>query len=206
MHLARDLAVAYNDALDAHREAHEHEGVSWKRAMDQTVRGQLAAALRRGKYSMRMCLLSCFNLTEAYINGIAWEFAEGTEIAALSKNKQDLLTKGRASILEKLVKVPALARGENLGPLAHDQDPLLTFRELVKPFRDSIVHASPFSAPERFGGYDKLARVYELEMPTVTSAVTLTLEIIGTIHEFLNPGSPPEWLPVREDDGRLVPP
>jgi len=45
MHLARDLAVAYNDALDAQREAQAHEGVPWKRAKDEMVRGPLAAAL-----------------------------------------------------------------------------------------------------------------------------------------------------------------
>jgi hypothetical protein len=76
MHLARDLAVAYNDAFDAQQEAQSFEGVSWRGAKDEKIRAPLAAALRRAKYSMRMCLLSCFNLTEAFINGIAWEFAE----------------------------------------------------------------------------------------------------------------------------------
>lgn len=207
MHLARDLVVAYNDALDAQRKAQAYEGVSWRHAKDEMVRGQLAAVLRRAKYSMRMCLLSCFNLTEAFINGIAWEFITATDVAPLSKNQHDLLTKGQASLLDKLVKIPAIVKGQNPGPLAHDQDPLLTFRELVKPFRDSIVHASPFSAAQRFGGYDKLARVYELEMPTVTTAVDLTLRIIGIIHEFLNRESPlPTWVPVRGDDGRFVSP
>ena len=206
MHLSRDLALAYNDALDAQREAQAYEGTSWKRAKDGAIRGPLGATLRRAKYSMRACLLSCFNLTEAFINGIAWEFVQGAKRAVLSKTQQDLL-EGRASLIDRLVQVPAIVRGQTPGPLARDRDPLLTFRELVKPVRDSIVHASPFSAPERFGGYDKLARVYELELPTVTTSVDLTLRVIGTIHQFLNAGrQPPEWLPVRQDDGHLVPP
>lgn len=205
MHLARDLALAYNDAIDAEDVRDSHGTVSWSKAKEEGFRRPLAAALSRGKFSMRMCLLSCFNLTEAFINGIAWEFVQSGGAAGLSKNQQDLLTKGQASLLDKLAKVPAIVKGRDLGPLRKDQDPLSTFRDLVKPFRDSIVHASPFSAPERFGGYDKLERVYELQMPTVTNAVELTLRIVGTIQEFMGsePGLP-AWMPSRGADGRFV--
>ncbi len=205
MHLARDLALSYNAALDAEEVRGGHGTVSWRKAKEEEFRRSLAAALSRGKYSMRMCLLSCFNLAEAFINGIAWEFVQNVGVAGLSKSQQDILTKGQASLLDKLVKVPAIVKGQGHGPLTKDQDPLSTFRDLVKPFRDSIVHASPFSAPERFGGYDKLERVYELEMPTVTRAVDLTLRIIGTIHEFMGSGSGlPAWMPSRETDGRFI--
>ena len=205
MHLARDLALSYNDALDAEGVRGGHGKVPWRKAKEEDFRRPLAAALIRGKFSMRMCLLSCFNLTEAFINGIAWEFVQSSGAAGLSKNQQDLLTKGQASLLDKLAKVPAIVTGRERGPLTKGQAPLSTFRDLVKPFRDSIVHASPFSAPERFGGYDKLERVYELEMPTVTNAVELTLKIVGTIHEFMGSGHGlPAWLPRREAGGRFV--
>lgn len=205
VHLARDLALAYNDALDAHRDSQRHEGASWRRVKDQQTRAPLAVALRRGKYSMRMCLLSCFNLTEAYINGIAWEYVQTVGTAGLSKSQVDLLTKGQASLLDKLARIPAIVKGQDQGPLAKDRDPLSTFRDLVKPFRDSIVHASPFSAPERFGGYDKLQRVYELEITTATSAVDLTLTIIATIYEFLGAGlGQPSWMPSRDGNGRFI--
>jgi len=205
MHLARDLALSYNDAFDAEAERVRHGIVSWSKAKEAEFRRPLAATLSRGKYSMRMCLLSCFNLTEAFINGIAWEFVQNVGVEQLSKNQQDLLTKGQASLLDKLAKVPAIVKDREFGPLTKDQDPLSTFRDLVKPFRDSIVHASPFSAPERFGGYDKLERVYELEMPTVTGAVDLTLRIIGAIHEFVGGGPGlPAWMPSRGADGRFI--
>lgn len=205
LHLARDLALAYNDAFDAHRESQRHVGISWKSAKQRVTRDSLAAALRRGKYSMRMCLLSCFNLAEAYINGIAWEYVQSVGTVGLSNNQKEILTGDRASLLDKLVKVPAIVKGLDLGPLSKDQDSLLAFRELVKPFRDSIVHASPFSKPEHFGGYDKLQRIYELEMASTTTAVDLTLTIVSTIHEFLGPGSgQPSWIPSRADDGRFI--
>ncbi len=205
MHLARDLAISYNDAFDAEKELVSHGIVSWRKAKDDEFRNPLVATISRGKYSMRMCLLSCFNLTEAFINGIAWEFVQTNDITALSKKKQDLLTKGQASLLDKLVKVPRIVTGKGQPPLAQDQDPLATFRDVVKPFRDSTVHASPFSAPERFGGYDKLDRVYELGMPTVTTAVDLTLNIVKMIHEYLDLGSGlPAWMPSRGNDGRFI--
>jgi hypothetical protein len=205
MHLVRDLAFSYNDALDAEVRRISHGNPAWRKAKDEAFRRTVAETLSRGKYAMRMCLLSCFNLTEAYINGVAWEFVQVVGRTGLSKNQQTLLTGGQASLLDKLAKVPAIMKGQDQGPLTKDRDPLSTFRDLVKPFRDSVVHASPFSAPEHFGGYDKLERIYELQMSTVTKAVDLTLLIVEAIHEFLNPGAEkPAWIPDRSSDGRFV--
>lgn len=205
MHLARDLALSYNDALDAEKELQSHGTVQWGKAKKEEFQKPIAATLSRGKYSMRMCLLSCFNLTEAFINGVAWEFVQAKGVAGLSKRQHDLLTKGQASLLDKIAKVPAIVIGQDDGPFARDREPLLTFSQLVKPFRDSIVHASPFSAPERFGGYDKLERVYELEIDTVATAVELTTEIISTTHSFIGNGTGlPAWMPPRAPDGHFI--
>ena len=205
MYLARDLALAYNDALDAHRKESDHGRVRWHRAKGEDFRNHLATTQSRKKYAMRMCLLSCFNLTEAFINGVAWGFVQSHDITVLSNKKQELLTQGKPSLVEKLLKIPVIVRGGDKAPLAKEVDPLATFLDLVKPFRDSIVHASPFSAPERFGGYDKLERVYELDMPTVKQAVGLSLDIVNRIHKFLDRESDtPAWMPVRDDDGRFI--
>ncbi len=143
-------------------------------------------------------------MVEAYINGIAWDFTDSHDISSLSKNKQDLLTSGQPSILEKLVKVPEIVTATSPGPLMPAKDPLKTFKETIKPFRDSIVHASPFSAPSRFGGYDKLSKVYELKLETVCNTVDLTIDIIGRVHQFLGGGGDsPAWLPLRSADGKF---
>lgn len=94
--------------------------------------------------------------------------------------------------------------GRTPGPLALDQDPLKTLKGMVKPFRDSIVHASPFSAQARFGGYDKLSKIYQLTLETVSMTVELAVDAIGRIHGFLNgEGDLPRWMPPRGDDGRF---
>jgi hypothetical protein len=151
-----------------------------------------------------MCVLSCFNLIEAYINGVAWDFTETHDISSLSKNKQDVLQSGRSSLLDKVIRVPEIVTGQSPGPLTLDNDPLKTLKDIIKPFRDSIVHASPFSAPDRFGGYDKLSKVYDLTLETTRGAFDLTVEVIQRIYRFLGGDSDgPLWLPPRDTAGRF---
>jgi len=202
MHLVRDLAIAFNSAVSLDAELVQHEGTPWANAKKGETRKRIADLLTRASFHRRMCLLSCFNLIEAYINSVAWDFTESHDISGLSKNKQDVLTSGQASILEKVVKIPEIVAGASPGPLTQDQDPLKTFKEIIKPFRDSIVHASPFSAPARFGGYDKLSKVYELTLQTARDSVDLTVDIIGRIHRFVGgDGNFPRWLLSRGTDG-----
>jgi len=202
MHLVRDMAVAFNSAVALDAEIKQHEGTSWAKAKQDEARKHIADLHTRAKFHRRMCVLSCFNLIEAYINGVAWDFTESHDISGLSKNKQDVLTSGKASILDKVVKIPEIVTGKSPGPLAQDTDPLKTLKEIIKPFRDSIVHASPFSAPARFGGYDKLSKVYELTLQTARSTVDLTVDIIAQIHRFVaGVGDCPQWLPTRSTDG-----
>jgi hypothetical protein len=204
MHLVRDMAVAFNSAVSIEAEIMQHEGIPWAKAKQHETRKHIADLRTRALFHRRMCLLSCFNLIEAYINGVAWDFTESHDILGLSKNKQDVLTSSQASILDKVVKIPEIVTGASPGPLTQDQDPLKAFREIIKPFRDSIVHASPFSAPARFGGYDKLSKVYELTLQTARDTVDLTVDIIGRVHRFVGgDGSFPAWLPSRGTDGKF---
>jgi hypothetical protein len=150
-----------------------------------------------------MCLICCFNLVEAYINGIAWGYVQENDISDLSGSKRKLL-QGQASILDKLTKVPQLVTNAKSAPLSTDKSPLREFRDVIKPYRDSIVHASPFAAPQQFGGYNKLNKIYILETGTVRAAVDTTLGVIGEIHQFLGSGDVddlPEWIPGRNEDG-----
>jgi hypothetical protein len=205
MHLARDMGVAFNSALGLDGEIKQHQGISWARAKEDRRWKHLADLQTRAAFHRGMCVLACFNLIEAYINGVAWDFTESHDISRLSNNKQDVLTKGQASILEKVVKIPEIVTGRSPGPLSQDKDPLKTLKEIIKTFRDSIVHASPFSAPARFGGYDKLSKVYNLTLQTVRTTVDLTLEVVGQIHRFLaRGGSCPEWLPPQGADGKFA--
>jgi len=144
---------------------------------------------------------------EAYINGLAWDYVQTHDISNLSKKNQNVLTESErpVNIIDKLVKIPRLVVEQEAGPLHQTREPLKSFIEVVKPYRDAIVHASPFAAPERFGGYDKLSKLYELNFATVKHAVDITLALVGNIHQFVNgDGQLPAWIPSRAEDGKFI--
>ena len=129
-------------------------------------------------------------------------YMKTTGVSGLSENQRKLLEGDQASILDKLVKIPKIVKGADSGPLSKEESPLSEFRDIIKPYRDSVVHASPYSAPERFGGYDKLSRIYDLEHDVVRKAVDLSFQVVGIIHRFLGGEKEyPEWVPTRNEEG-----
>jgi hypothetical protein len=156
---------------------------------------------RRLATSQRMCVLACFNLIEAYINGISWEFTHSKHQSSLSKNEEKMLLEADGSIIKRLIHVPRLVSGVE-GPLKEATAPLSDFIETIKPYRDSIVHASPYAAPEKFGGYEKLEKLYELRSETVTQAVEVTIQMIAAIHKHIGgTGDMPPWFMRRFPNG-----
>jgi hypothetical protein len=205
-HLTKDLIEAYNGARDNDAEIEALGIVPWERAKAGSERDKIGALWRRRMYHQRMTLITCFNLVEAYVNGIAWEHVQQVGTEGLSENHRSVLVEDKRPIntIDKLIKIPRIVAGRDEGPLHQSRDPLKTFLEVVKPFRDAVVHASPFDAPEKFGGYDKLAKLYSLDMVVVESAVNTTLAMVSVIHEFLGrEGSQPSWLPERGERGRF---
>jgi len=69
MHLSRDLGVSFNEILDMHGQIEEinAQKPSWRDAKNK--KEEIATMQSKMKYNMRMCLICCFNLLEAYING-----------------------------------------------------------------------------------------------------------------------------------------
>jgi len=58
------------------------------------------------------------------------------------------------------------------------------------------MHPSPFSAPEKFGGYDKLEKIYNLDLKAVSKTVEGVIEIIEKIESMKGKAAPiPIWLP-----------
>src|SRR5260370_7008308 len=97
---------------------------------------------------------------------MAWAYVQTQDIQSFSKDKRNVLTEFErpVSIVTKLIKVPALTTGRDMGPLHQTRDPLKSFIETVKPYRDAIVHASHFAAPEKFAGYHNLSKLYNLNL------------------------------------------
>jgi hypothetical protein len=134
---------------------------------------------------------------EAFLNGIAWDYCQKQDTSNLSKRKQNLLTDtASASIRDKLLKYPSIICDSEI-PAAPNRE---LFLDIIKPFRDSLVHPSPFSAPEKFGGYDKLRKIYDLNQDIAVQAVELLIEIIESSYEQINGTSKkPVWLKELKD-------
>lgn len=206
--LLKDLAVSLNEAIQI--EEHvltPYRTKSWMEKKEQRTRLEIADLIRRRNANQRACVLSCFNLIEAYINGLAWDYVQTHDVSHLSKDNRNVLTESDrpVNIVAKLIKIPALTTCRETGPLHQTRDPLKSFIEIVKPYRDAIVHASPFAAPEKFGGYDKLSKLFGLNLYTVRQAVAVTVNLIKEIHQFVGgSGDLPPWFLSRAEDGRFV--
>ncbi|MFM2415425.1 MAG: hypothetical protein RL385_148 [Pseudomonadota bacterium] len=206
LRLTQDLAEAYNVAAETHAELETMTSMSWDKAKSEIERNKIGRLLRRRAFHQRMALIACFNLVEAYINGLAWAYVHHVGAAALSETQRGLLMEDKRPVntIDKLVKIPRIIGHRDEGPLHQSREPLKSFLEIVKPFRDAVVHASPFDAPEKFGGYNKLTKLYEMDQKAVDIAVSTTLAMIAAIHAFLDGnGKLPSWIPDRDASGRF---
>lgn len=206
-HLVKDLATSFNQALEMEKHLATYRATPWREAKKQEIRSEIASLVGRRKVGERMCVLSCFNLVEAFINGLAWDYVQTHDISSLSEDERNVLMEKErfVSILKKIMKIPVLVTGKSASPLHQTRDPLKAFVEVVKPYRDSIVHASPFAAPEKFGGYDKLSKLYERSLDTVKRAVEVTIALVKQIHSFVvGREELPPWFLKRNDDGTFI--
>lgn len=150
--------------------------------------------IRKLDFVTRSGILACFNLVEAYLNGEAWDFLRTCDVDNLSNKTKKLLDTYSKPILEKLEKYPNKISGTTLWD--RNDPEFEKFKDLIKPFRDSLVHSSPFDAPQKWGGYSKLLKVYELNTDILFSTVSLTVNIIKRIFKHIHSEAKniPDWL------------
>jgi hypothetical protein len=147
------------------------------------------------KFSSRSIILGCFNLLETFLNGLAWDFVQTKGTDGLSnRQKKTLEDSTSVTIREKLNKYPEIIGGSKLW--SQPDSDFDSFIDIVKPYRDSLVHPSPFSAPEKFGGYDKLRLLYRIDFDTAVLAVNLLVKLIQRINVHINNSDTeyPIWL------------
>ncbi|UCE07446.1 MAG: hypothetical protein JSW07_05275 [bacterium] len=193
-YLAKDLLQALSEALEANSELDKYQNAPHRTALSQL--DEITPILRKGDHACRSCLLICFNLLESYLNGIAWDFSQDkSAFQALSKRDQSRLKDvGNVTVRDKILKYPRIITGAHLWD--DNDEPVKNFLTISKPFRDSLVHPSPFSAPEKFGGYDKLRKFYRIDIGIAMWTVKITGELIIKVHKHINgeKAKPPEWL------------
>ena len=188
--LSKDILSALELLTESKKRAKKYESEQHHTLKHKI--NELLPHIRRVEFAQRAIVLSCFNLMEAYLNGLAWDYCQSNDLSLLSNRKAKLLTDtSSASIRDKLTKYPAIiAESDNVSI-----DGVSELLGIIKPFRDSLVHPSPFSAPEKFGGYQKLKKLYELDYGVSITTVASTVLVIKNISRHVGEyGGSPTWL------------
>lgn len=195
--LTKDIAQSLELSESATEKLNSLRNLNFENVKNK--KAEVADLFKTKNFACRSCILACFNLIEAYLNGIAWEYVgQNPALDGLSQKEQKLICdSSQASFREKIIKYPEIITGKSLWDNNH---PLVKkLLGTIKPFRDSLVHPSPFIVPEKFGGYDKLKIIYRLDTRDTEDTVKTTFKIILKIHNHLfGPSDIPEWLsPLR---------
>lgn len=192
--LSKDVAEALRSARNADRDLAKFLGLG--QAALGRQRDEIRSLTSRREFCARSCILAAFNLLEAFLNGLAWEFAnDPARMQPLSKRQQDLLTDSYgATLRDKILKYPAILTGQTLWA---EDDPIVRgFLDDLKPLRDSLVHPSPFSSPARFGGRDKLRAFYLADARSAEIIAAAVIEIMTKVWKHMSTAGEelPGWL------------
>lgn len=189
--LSKDVVEAVRQLRNSDIVLQQYQGSNHRTLIAQ--RGEIQAAVRMQDFASRTCLLACFNLVEASLNGLAWDFSRDAEgFDALSEKKKKLVKDG--VFRDKLIKYPEIIAGQ---PLWDEQDNRVrSFLDQIKPYRDALVHASPFSRPERYGGIDKLEHIYRIDSVKAQNAASLTVMLLIALFRHVRGDEQPlpKWL------------
>ncbi len=173
--LAKDLMSALQLTSEVQNELNQYRTKT--HAELEARKSEISSLTRKKMFAVRSAILCCFNLMEAYLNGLAWDYVQAHGTTSLSNNHRKLLEDtASASMRDKLKKYPQILVGRELWK-EPDQE-FDGFIDVLKPFRDSLVHPSPFSAPEKFGGYDKLRLFYRIDDDTAVSTATCLFALL----------------------------
>ncbi len=191
--IAKDLAEAIRLVSEAHTGLKEYATKPHHQLLSN--RSQVSALTREKSFAARTVVICCFNLIESYLNGLAWDHVQTFGTANLSNQKKKLLEDtASVTIRDKLLKYPEILTGQKLWDES-DQE-LEGFISTVKPYRDSLVHPSPFSAPVKFGGYDKLRLFYRVDHDTSVLTTNLLVNLLKRIHQHVygEKQTLPDWI------------
>jgi hypothetical protein len=190
-HLARDLALHMNLLLDSEIiiKRKEESKLNTCSEINQTL--------------ARSVILTCYNLLEAFINGLVAASAfEFPNITIQARNKLLIPDRKRSALRFRFEDVPAI--------LTNNPDAILPYKSTVidplfsnhKWRRDSFVHCEPGAEPDRFGKV-KEDLFHDTEIPIVRETVELTVKSIRIIWKLLYKCEGPRWLQNPDTDGRF---
>jgi len=191
--LVKDLTISIQLINDVSTTIENYESNSHSNIKNN--RDLISSLISKKYFCLRSLIVGCFNLIEAYLNGLSWDYIKSHGAATLSNRRKNLLEDTiSVSIRDKLIKYPTILTDRPLWQEPDDE--LEAFLSTIKPFRDSLVHPSPFSVPAKFGGHDKLQLFYRLDNDIGIVTMSLLVKLIKRIHKHIFGQSQklPEWI------------
>lgn len=185
-HLARDLGLL----VDLHDDAHN------LLANLSPTDGLVPTATENQQSLARAAILACFNLLEAFCNGLArdWLMRSTEGDQATRRRLEDM----DSPLRTRLVAVVRVLAGDRC-QLDVNREPMLRLFGEIKVHRDSFVHCEPGPQASHKGIVKEWA--FNHVPPTlVRSSVELTLQIIRSAWQSVHQREGPIWL--TEAQGR----
>lgn len=186
-HLATDLALLYNLFLDS------------QAIMDEAARKMQIHSSEYNQSLGRSVILTCFNLLESFVSGLAVAFLMENRNAPAEVIKK--LEDKSLSLRKRLNLVTALISGQP-GIMNDSQSPIQPLFDECKERRDSFVHCEPGPMPTKWG-YVKEQHFHDVNLAVVKKTVDLTCETICVAWKAVHGKDKPSWLPKRDTSGRF---
>jgi len=106
--LAKDVAEAIEIAENAEKQLMDYEkNTHFQHRLNRT---EIKTLVRQKLFGSRAALIACFNLIEAYLNGLAWDFLQSNTTIS-NRRRKFLDDSASVSIREKLLKYPEIITG-----------------------------------------------------------------------------------------------
>lgn len=186
-HLGTDIALLFDLLVDAEVMSAED------------LQAGLVHRTEHNQSLARVVILTCFNLLEAFSNGLTEEWILKNPSAPAEQVKK--LRQNRGGVGERLLKITELftARSDAVDVT---KPPYADLFGDCKERRDSFVHCEPGGHSTTRGNYIKEQRFHDATVDTARTTVELTFELIKTIWSTTHGKQGPSWLPKKGENGR----
>ena len=187
---SNDIVIAIEQLIKAEEELENYRGLEQKQLSRKKIK--IADLIRKTESAKRQVMQTAFSLLECYLNGLAWSYYQKENYSTLSKRKTNTLKDtSNITLRDKIRKYPMIIFRKEI-----EENFCRFILDEAKQYRDSLMHPSPFSAPEKFGGYDKLEKLFNLDLETISKTVSGIIDIIEKIESMKDGNAPvPIWLP-----------
>jgi hypothetical protein len=158
-----------------------------------------SAASENSQTLARTTILTCFNLLESFVSGLA-----RTHVMLNPNLDAKTVTKLLSTedpLRKRIVSVPRQILSRE-PPYDLNRPPFSTMFDRLKQYRDSFVHCEPGEQPSARGGYVKEKLFHDVSPNLVDEVVQTTEAVIKQVWEAVYGVSGPRWLEPRDDKGR----